>query len=252
MINKTKKILVGAILASSFTTLLSADTLGVEAGYAIWSPKLTGNIKKDGDSIDLENDLGYGSTKINSFVWGYLDHPVPVLPNIKIQYTSYSDSASGMLKKTFTYAGKSFSANTYATSEITLNQLDVIPYWRILDNWVNFDIGLNIKNIDGNLKIDTITPPRHVDEDFKVTVPMLYAKARFDMPFTGLSVESDISYISYSGNKLTDFKAGVVYQYKVIGATLGYRKENLTLDDIDDTYGDINIAGVYAGVFLHF
>ena len=48
-------------------------------------------------------------------------------------------------------------------------------------------------------------------------------------------------------------KAGVVYETTFgLGATLGIRQEKLTLDDIDGVYGDVNIEGIYAGVFFHF
>ncbi|MCI0500548.1 MAG: TIGR04219 family outer membrane beta-barrel protein, partial [Epsilonproteobacteria bacterium] len=135
----------------------------------------------------------------------------------------------------------------------TLKQTDIIPYWRILDNWVNFDIGVNIRNIAGNIKIDSTSENKHADEDFSVILPMAYAKARFDLPFSGLSIEADGSYIGFNGNSITDIKGGVVYETPFgLGATLGYRKQNMTLDDIDSTYCNTNTKGIYGGVFIHF
>ena len=73
------------------------------------------------------------------------------------------------------------------------------------------------------------------------------------MPFTGLSVEADISYVGYEGNNISDMKGGVVYESSYgLGATAGIRKQSLSIDDIDSTYGDINIEGFYAGLFYHF
>jgi outer membrane protein len=246
-----KKILLGVATAFFLNTSVSADMLGAEAGYVVWNPTLTGSIKKGGDSLDFEKDLGYGSTEANSFMWAYVDHPIPLLPNIKLQKTNYTDSAEGIVTKNLTFAGESFVIADKVKSELTLNQLDTIAYWRILDNWVNFDIGLNIKTIDGQIKLDTTT--KHVNESFDIAVPMLYTKARFDLPFSGLSVEADMSYVSYVGNKFSDMKAGVVYETTFgLGATAGLRKLNLTLDDVDGIYGDINIEGMYAGLFFHF
>jgi len=183
----------------------------------------------------------------------YIDHPLPLLPNFKIQKTNYSDNASGTLNKNVTFDKKNFTINEKVSSAITLDQIDFIPYWRILDNWVNFDIGLNIKAIDGNVKVSAKNTNKNADIDYNVVLPMLYTKARFDLPLTGLSLEADASYIAYSGNKFSDIKAGIVYETSIgLGATLGYRQQNITLDDIDDAYGDLTIKGAYAGLFYHF
>ncbi len=246
-----KKIILSSVCASLLAISAQADFLGAEAGIATWSSSLTGTMKggsSTDSNIDVENDLGYGSKATNSFFWAYLDHPIPLLPNIKIQQTNYTDSASEV--KSITFDGTTY--NGTVSSELTLDQTDIIAYWRILDNWVNLDLGINLKTINGNIKLSA-TGSSDTDKDFSATVPMLYAKGRFDLPFTGLSAEADMSYISYSGNKFTDFKAGVVYQTSYgLGATAGVRTENLTIDDIDDFNADLTISGAYLGVFYHF
>jgi outer membrane protein len=246
-----KKIILGAVCASLLTINADADFLGVEAGYALWNPAVTGTIQNGSDLVDVEKDLGFGEKETNSFMWAYLDHPLPLIPNIKIQQTKYSDKSSGTLSKNFTFAKKDFVISEATTSELTLNQTDIILYWRLLDNWVNLDVGIETKGIKGNIKIDSQT--KHIDEDFSLVVPLAYAKVRFDLPFTGLSVEADIATVSYSGNSFTDTKAAIVYETSIgLGALAGYRNETLKLDDIDDTDADITISGMYAGVFFHF
>jgi hypothetical protein len=86
-------------------------------------------------------------------------------------------------------------------------------------------------------------------EDYELSV----SSGGLDLPFTGLSVEADLSKVSFRGNSISDIKAGIVYESSFgLGATLGLRKENLVIDDIDGTYGTIDIEGVYAGLFYHF
>lgn len=248
-----KKILFSATLAVALATTANADFIGAEVGYAAWSSSLTGNVQKGTGTLDFEQDLGYASNKTNGFMWAYIDHPLPFLPNLKIQKTNFSDNSEGTINSNVTFGGKNFSANESVSSSVTLNQIDFIPYWRILDNWVNFDIGLNIKAIDGKVQVNSRTSSKEANADFDIILPMLYTKARFDLPFTGLSIEADASYVGYSGNKFSDVKAGIVYETSYgLGATIGYRHENITIDDIDDTYGDITIKGAYAGLFYHF
>jgi len=242
-----KKIILSTVCASLLAISAQADFLGAEAGIATWSSSMSGDIQDGSTSIDVEKDLGYGSSTTNSFFWAYLDHPIPLLPNVKIQQTNYTDDASNKINTKIEFNNKEYTVDTNVKSEITLDQTDVIAYWRILDNWINVDLGFNLKTIDGSVKIN------ETNKSFNATIPMLYAKGRFDLPFTGLSAEADMSYISLSGNKITDMKAGIVYQTSFgLGATAGVRTENLTIDDVDDFNSDITISGAYAGVFYHF
>jgi outer membrane protein len=247
-----KKILLSATIMALLVPAVNADTLGAEIGYATWSSKLTGDIKGSsaGDlSLDMKDDLGYSDKSTNDFLWVYFDHPVPIIPNLKVQKANYSDDASK--SSSVTYDGKTYTGTV--STKLTLNQIDMIGYYRILDNWVNFDLGLNLKTIDGNLKISSTSGAAATDKDFKATIPMLYAKTRFDLPFTGLSIEADGSYIGFSGSKFSDLKAGVVYETSYgLGLTAGYKSQTLVLDDIDDTNTNISIKGMYAGLFYHF
>jgi len=244
-----KKIVLSTIAILSLSTTIHADTIGAEVGYAAWNAELSGNLQKGLGNLDFKQDLGYGDKTTNSSIWAYIDHPLPIIPNFKIQKTNYSDDSSGTITKNVTFDNQNFTLNDSVKSSIDLNQIDLIPYWRILDNWVNFDIGLNFKVIDGDISINSST----ANADFSVVLPMLYTKARFDLPLTGLSVEADISYVSYDGNKFSDIKAGIVYETEIgLGATAGYKQQKITLDDIDDLYGELNIKGIYAGLFYHF
>ena len=83
-----KKIILSTVCASLLTITANADFLGAEAGYALWTPALTGTIKNGSDLVDMEKDLGFGDKENNSFVWAYLDHPLPLIPNVKIQQTN--------------------------------------------------------------------------------------------------------------------------------------------------------------------
>jgi len=112
---------------------------------------------------------------------------------------------------------------------------------------------VNFKVLDGNIKISDSTATLATNKDVSAIIPMLYGKARFDMPFTGLSVEADANYIGFSGSSFTDMKAGIVYETSYgLGVTAGYRIQNITIDDIDDTNSDMDIKGIYAGLFYHF
>ncbi|VAY86660.1 FIG081498: hypothetical protein [hydrothermal vent metagenome] len=245
-----KKILLNALSVVLLSSTVNADFLGAEAGYAVWLPKFTGTIKGSGNldaDINAEDELGFGDTTTNIFVWAYFDHPMPLLPNIKIIKTNYTDEAN--TNTNIVFGNKSYTSN--AKTSLTLDQLDIIGYYRLLDNWVNLDLGFNFKFIDGVFKISNNNS--NIDKEFNLVLPALYAKARADLPFSGLSVEADGSYIGYSGNKITDIKFGISYDvFYGLGLNAGYRIQKLTLNDVDNINTMIDINGMYAGLFYHF
>lgn len=235
-------------LIASLAINANADTLGLEVGAAYWNAQTSGNVEYKGSSIDLEKDLGYGDLNTN-FIWASFEHPIPLIPNLKIQHTQIDDSSSKSANVTFD--NKVYSGTV--SSSIKLNQTDFILYYELLDNWVNLDLGINGKYFDGSIDISDSLSTTSSTKDLTYVVPMAYAKVKFDLPFSGLSVESDLSYISYSGSKFYDFKGGLNYLTSFgLGATAGYRTEKIQLDDVSNVYSDIEISGAYAGLYYHF
>ena len=242
-----KKNIVLLSLCATFALSASADTVGFEVGAAYWGAKTSGDFNYKGDTIDLEKDLGYGDKNTN-FIWASFEHPVPIIPNLKIQHTSFDESQSTNTNKVFD--GKTYSG--VVNSNLKLNQTDFILYYELLDNWVNLDFGINAKYLNASVSMDSATQSAST-KDLNYVVPMLYAKAKFELPLSGLSVESDISYISYDSSAFYDIKGGVSYETTFgLGATAGYRAEKLKIDDLSDVYSDVNIKGFYAGLFYHF
>lgn len=242
-----KKNIVLLSLCATFALSASADTVGFEVGAAYWGAKTSGDFSYKGDTIDLEKDLGYGDKNTN-FIWASFEHPVPIIPNLKIQHTSFDESQSTNTNKVFD--GKTYSG--VVNSNIKLNQTDFILYYELLDNWVNLDFGINAKYLNASFSMDSATQSAST-KDLNYVVPMLYAKVKFELPLSGLSVESDISYISYDSSAFYDIKGGVSYETTFgLGATAGYRAEKLKIDDISDFNSDIGIKGFYAGLFYHF
>lgn len=240
-----KKIFLSTLATTIFSISALADFIGFEAGAAYWNSSIDGNIQKGGlSALDLNNTLGLNKKTSSNYFWAIIEHPLPMIPNLKIERTNFSVSGKAKISQSFN--GKNFTANE--NTVLKLNQTDFKVYYEILDNWVNLDAGFNFKVLDGSLKVGAL-----VNEEINVVVPMIYLKGKFDLPFTGLSAEADLNYISYSGSKFQDIKVGLVYESSIgLGATLGYKMQNLVLDDIKDYDAELNIKGVYFGAFYHF
>ncbi len=237
---RKKSSIAGLLL---LTQILSADFIGLEIGGAQWNPTISGTVQYNGEDIDIEKDLGYNDNIQSNYFWASLEHPLPFLPNAKIIHTSLDEEA--LQNTTVTFNGKNYSGNI--KSEITFDQTDFILYYEVLDNWVNLDLGVNVKYLDGLVIVDDS------EKAFDEYVPMLYAKTKFDFPFSGVSAGFDFSYISLDENSFMDIKAELSYESSIgLGAVLGYRVESLNIDDINDFSSDIDIEGAYAGLFYHF
>ena len=243
-----KKLLPALLFAAAFPLPASADLLGFNAGIDLWAHQPSGSISYVGGDNDLKNDLGLGD-KTDVGFWLSFEHPIPMLPNIKIAYQKVSTSGSGTLNAKF----GSINASTNVDSKLTLDQLDATLYYEILDNVVSVDAGLNIKYINGNAKVTDTGASTTVNKDFAAPLPMLYASASVALPFTGLSVGAQGSFIAYSGNHLYDVSASASYESAIgLGGTVGYRRESLRVKNISSVNIDTTIDGVFGAVFYHF
>jgi len=244
-------------LLSLLPALSSADTLGVRAGVNGWQYDLDGTAryqsKSSSNDIDVNDDLGYDDdTVANAYI--IFEHPVPLLPNVKISRMDIDTDANGVMSDIFTWGGITFPVNAAVSSELKMDQTEIALYYRILDNVVSLDLGLSAKYIDIEA---TITDRSGVlgseTADISGWVPMLYAGIGADLPFTGLAVSADGSAIGYQDSNFYDFSVRATYTTPwFVGIDVGYRKMKLDLDDFDDSYADIEFDGPYAGAYLHF
>ena len=83
---------------------------------------------------------------------------------------------------------------------------------------------------------------------------MLYAKARADLPLTGLWVGAEAQGISYDDNSLVEYNAQVGWESNLgLGLEAGFRSVPMEIDAFDDVQGaEIDISGPYAALNFHF
>jgi len=221
------------------TGTANADALGIYAGGGIWDHDPSGTFGTEGDaSINAESDLAY-SGESDTYFYAAFEHFVPLVPNVRVEVAS--------MEHTGTAAGLTFNGvSATGDSAISLDTTDAIAYWRLLDNWINFDFGLNVRQLEA----DFVVGPETVS--VSETVPMLYVAAQVDLPFTGFSVGADINTISVSGVTYQDMRVRALYEMGVIGLEAGLKSTTIELDDVDNVNADLEFEGVMFGAFLHF
>ena len=241
---KLKQLVCLATLATPFT--VNADFLSISAGGGIWNETPDGNIQKTIDpvNIDVENNL-FWKEETQGYFFITVEHPVPIIPNVKLMSTKIDQSGQG--NTTFDFNGQTFTGSV--SNDFSIETLDLIAYYEVLDNVVSLDLGLNIRN----LKIDyNINNGSSTTDSVSETIPMLYAAVGAS-PWPELLISGELSYISYSGSSISDFTAKVSYTTNfLLGFEAGYRKLSFELDDVSDTNANINFDGVFAGAYLKF
>ena len=238
-----KKIL---LLTAIVTSISMADFIGGELNLGYYNHSPSGIASSDGDSVDIENDLKL-DTKNDIFLKVYLEHPIPLIPNMKVGYSNLSHSGNGRVTEDFIWNGKSFSVGKDIDTELDLAMYDLTLYYELVDIlWMNVDLGLNVKYIDGYVDVD------NERKEFDVPVPMLYAKARVDLPATDISFQVEGNYISYDNNTLYDVELGARYTFALgFGVEAGYTNLKIKVDDSEISM-DTDLSGIYGKVVWDF
>lgn len=245
-----KALAMAALMVAS--TVSHAEFLGLEIGIAGWRASPGGWVQDEksasSDKLGFGNDLHLGD-ETTGFAWLRVVHPLPLIPNLKLNYTPLKFDGSG--QSNFTFKGQTFTGDVSSKAEF--DQLDVILFYNLLDTGLTLDLGLNIKVLDGYVKTTEQTTSQSEKIDFTAPIPMLYGNVGFNVPMTAVRLGLEGSAISYSGNRLTDLKASVRYTFVgVLGVEAGYRALNVKLDDVKDVSADFKATGPYLGVAAKF
>src|SRR5690554_6837819 len=116
------------------TPLAQADILGLGASVGYWDTDVSGKVASGSDSVDVHDQLQLKADG-NADASIYFEHPVPLLPNVRLAYTLIQQSGNGTLSGSF----DGVSASASVRSDLDLEQLDLTLYYEVLDNWVNLD-----------------------------------------------------------------------------------------------------------------
>ena len=241
------------VLGVNFTS--QADTLlGLYAGAQGWNMQTSGGFSSDGTNANFNFE-----DKANSNLYVAFEHPLPLIPNIKVQRTIMNTMGETTLNSQYSFGGEIYAANTDLNTDVQLTATDFILYYELFDNdLISFDVGVNAKYIDGDLMVtekeDSSSFSR---EEFSGPVPMVYSRLAIGIPFSGFGAFVEGSFLNIDDHTLSDYQAALTYSLMenlAVDVTfqVGYRAVELELDDLDDIYSNLEFKGVYAGLEVHF
>lgn len=214
-----KKTILAALFLAA-TGAASADTLlGGDVEMNLWQQ----SHEFDGSSISGED------TSVT--FEASLEHPIPLIPNLKLGQSGVDNSKYAYTKRDFTF------------------------YYEFLDNdAISFDLGVGLTQFaDGEVDVLGST------ETFEGFLPHAYGAAKLGIPFTPLSFYAKGNGILYDGNHLMDISVGAQFEIPIFYAfdielQGGYRIHEISLGTYDDLSVDLetNTSGLFFGVNLDF
>lgn len=241
-----KVITATTVCLFAATPLAHADVMGLGASIGYWDSELSGKASKDSDTVDVDNDLDL-SNNDEANLSAYFEHPVPLLPNVRLSYVRIDQTGRGELSSGF----DGLPAGVPVDSELDWRQTDLTLYYEVLDNWVNLDLGLTVRDLDAELEVGDAAGLYTSKTKVDGVVPMAYLDSRFDLPLTGLSVGLTGNLVSYGGDSLYDYDLYGQYQFWGVRLRAGYREMAVDWKDGDEKL-DVDVGGPFASVGFSF
>lgn len=239
---------------------IKADLLKAEAGVGAWYIKSTGDVSYKGTAISLDDELGLDST-VGTYVWANFKHFIPVIPNARVEVTQIGTDATNKLptgiKKIFNdynLTGKDVE------SKLSLNQIDAIVYYNLLDTLITFDVGVGVKYYSGTLDINN----KNLDIDFPI--PLIYGRLATEIPFTNFGAEMDLKYFRFDplvDAEMFDFRIkanATIISLALLDVNLeiGYRVHRLQIFAGKNSFSGFNanikseVSGFFGGLNIAF
>lgn len=272
-----KKAFLAAV-ATLFMTNVQADTVGLYLGGQIWQSEFTGGFAKESTLIDFN----YKNEQPSSFFVA-IEHPFPLLPNLRISYTNFDTSSQTNSTEEFSFTEdrSQIVHETRIDSDVetrfNVGYVDYTLYYQLLDNRsFSLDLGLTARSFDGAITvtedITTVndwsdifgTPYTFADNDIFTSEiktndiePMLYIASSIGLPLTGFSLFAQGDFLFKGDRTISDFQVGLMYdlidnQMIDFNVTLGYRTVKMEFKSSDDLFSNAEIKGGFVSMIAHF
>ena len=235
------QIMAAAILMG-MTQAASALDFRPIVGYE-WS-KISGSVQDAGDELSLKNDLGIEKSNqtLAGFQIGALGQ------QLRFRYLPYTFDGKSTVGS-IDFGGESLSGELESNIKLTEYALDYrfIPINTPLA-YLGMGLGVNVFDSDIRLKTNT----NEAQSSATLPIPTLGVTAGVHLPFTGLTLNGDLSGLGYDGNRYSNLELNLDYQpFPLMGLRVGYRDRQVLLES-GDLKVDFKLSGPFAALWVGF
>lgn len=251
-----KKNAILMSMGMMLSTPVFADTIGLYIGGHVWDNSASGTYGESTGQVHA----GLKDQTQNSFFVA-IEHPFPLIPNIKIASTDLDTNGSTSLIKDFEFGGENYAMGSDISTKFDVSYVDYTMYYELFDNGLfSFDLGVTARDFESDIyvtSLEEVDEPASSKLSSSEIVPMVYVSTNVGLPLTGFNVYAQGNLLSLDDSTMYDYEVGVSYELIDnlaidVNLTVGYRAVKLDVEDIDDLYTDLDFDGVYAGAVVHF
>lgn len=213
-------------------------------GAGVWQASNKGNIGESNTDI---NAIGLDASQSSPFFYLAFEHPVPLIPNVRLEYNDINNSGSATLLNDLVVGDTTFESGSLVNSDLSLSYMDFGLYYNIL----MFDFGVNFRQFDSSMNI--ISETENISQNFTELMPMLYGQTRIGLS-SGIYTTGVINVTEYDNRKVREIKVALGWEKELswiarFSAELGYR--TMSFNILDNQYNvDVETTGPYLGLEL--
>lgn len=247
-----KKYLLTSLFLCVTSLPAAADMLGIEVGAYVWHTDVSGSITAPALGYDLQ--LQESDKEVSSVIYIAIEHPIPVLPNLRLTRSNIEHTGAG----TLVFEGEDLTAQ----GTIDLGHTDLTFYYEVLDNAVSLDLGITARIFDGSLDLTftRVTTGQRFpsSSSLNTTLGLLYVDLQADLPL-GLGMGLHLNVGDTGKESATDINAHVDYNI-ISGLNIsgGYRlldtdmESRATIGSVEGgVTSDFDVEGPYFSISYH-
>ena len=252
-----------SLVLASLVCFASADFLSVSLGAGVEEQKIDGYVKIDNTKNYFGKHTPYGGNvgyfglkdKQNPFVWIKFIHPIPIIPNIKLQYTKYHSTghsnyiAGGV--KVFGDVRIPVSLSN-ADTKMDINSYDITLFYEFNPIFADIELGFGADIWSGKTTITGTAAgfitKKWVDDSFTIPLPYLYGHLE-SMEVFGFSLLADVKWAKAGDNHHYDYLGAVKYTFDIPGPINPFIKVGYRYKDVFGVDGDNETKIKYKGAF---
>ena len=228
-----------------------ADALEIGARGLYWFPTLKATVKAGsaGNEFNVKDDLGISDNNtysVEAFA-GIGNH------HLTLSYMPLDYSASKTITKAINFNNRNYGVGDNVNTDLHLKMFDAEYRYDLfsLDAILaGFSVNLlgKIKYLDGEVKLNS-TAAGEQKQTFGIPIPMIGAGVRIGLIANILEARAKAAGIGYSGNYFFDGLADIALTpFPFVRLSGGYRYMKIKIDNVSDTYGDMDFYGPYLGL----